>query len=238
MPTARKPAPKSAKPPRKRRASRAPDAAADPRVAIMDAAERLCADHGLEAVSVRDIVAEAGVNLSAVNYYFGSRNNLLVSILRRRGAEIEAERARLLAEAGRKSPPQLKDIVRAMMTPLARWRMRDSGRWHALQFLSRALSASIPELKRLVDEGVIGFRPVIELLARALPHLSRDELCWRFHFMMSIEHMNQWDIERLQILSEGRCGDGDHEEELARAVDFIVAGFLAPALAAPRARRA
>jgi len=227
-----------------RNSRRAPAAAAaqpapstDPRLIIMDAAERLCAEKGLEAVSVRDIVAEANVNLSAINYYFGSRNNLLVSILKRRGAEIEAERGEMLADAAKRKNPDLREIVRAMMTPLARWRSPDSPRWHALQFLSRALSASIPEIKREADNGVANFRPVIDLLARAVPHLSHDELCWRFHFMMSIEHMNQWDIERLQILSEGRCGGGDVQEELDRAIDFVVAGFSAPAKPAPRSRR-
>jgi AcrR family transcriptional regulator len=202
----------------------------------MDAAERLCAEHGLEAVSVRDIVAEAKVNLAAINYYFGSRNKLLVEILKRSSAEIEAERGRLLGEAAKKKPPDLREIVKAMMTPLAHWREPNSPRRHALQFLSRALSASIPELKELADNGVANFREVIDLLARALPNLSRDEICWRFHFMMSIEHMNQWDTERLQILSDGRCGGKDIEDDLERAIDFVMAGFLAPPRTAQRSR--
>ncbi len=214
----------------------APRDAADPRIVIMDATERLCAEHGLEAVSVRDIVAEARVNLAAINYYFGSRNKLLVEILKRRSAEIDAERQVLLAEAAKKKPPDLRDVVRAMMTPLSHWRAPDSPRRHALQFLSRALIASIPELKELADQGVSGFRPVIDLLSRALPHLSRDEICWRFHFMMSIEHMNQWDTARLQILSEGRCGGKDAEEDLERAIDFVMAGFQAPPRSMPRSR--
>lgn len=210
--------------------------AVDPRLLIMDAAERLCAEHGLEAVSVRDIVAAAGVNLAAINYYFGSRNNLLVAILKRRGAEIDAERSLLLNEAAKKEPPDVRDIVRAMMTPLARWRAPDSPRRHALQFLSRALSASIPDLKKTADDGVSSFKAVVDLLARALPKLSRDEICWRFHFMMSIEHMNQWDTERLQILSDGRCGGEDVEEDLERAIDFVMAGFLSQPRSAQRSR--
>ena len=235
MPTQKKTtAPPSRRAPR--RVTSKPSKVVDPRVTIMDAAERLCAERGLEAVSVRDIVAEAQVNLAAINYYFGSRNNLLVSILKRRSAEIEAERAPLLAEAAAKKPPELRDIVRAMMTPLARWRAPHSSRRHALQFLSRALTANIPELKKEVDGGVSGFRAVIDLLARALPHLSRDELCWRFHFMMSLEHMNQWDTERLQILSEGRCGGKDVNEDLERAIDFVMAGFMQPPRPTSRSR--
>ena len=220
-----------------RRAGRRPGTSADPRMVNMDAAERLCAEHGLEAVSVRDIVAKAGVNLASINYYFGSRTNLLIAILKRRGTEIESERQQLLDEAARENPPQLRAIVKAMLTPLARWRDPQSSRQHALQFLSRTLSASIPEIKREIDRGVMNFRPVIGLLARALPHLSNEDICWRFHFMMSIEHMNQWDTERLQILSDGRCGTAQVDEELERAVDFIVGGFNTPPRPATRSRR-
>jgi AcrR family transcriptional regulator len=42
------------------------------RSAILAAAERLYADRGFGDVTLRDIVAEAGVNLAAVNYHFGS----------------------------------------------------------------------------------------------------------------------------------------------------------------------
>jgi hypothetical protein len=113
------------------------------------------------------------------------------------------------------------------MAPLARWRTPGSNRSAALMFLSRALTAATPELKAQIDGGVVGFRKVIDLLQRALPAMDRTEICWRFHFMMSIEHMNVWDVERLQILSEGRCNAEDGVESLERAVDFAVAGFLA-----------
>ena len=110
MPAVKKQVVRNARRPRKQAAAPS-HADADPRIVIMDAAERLCAERGLEAVSVRDIVAEANVNLSAINYYFKSLNNLLVSIFKRRGAEIEAEREKLLAEAAKKKPPELREAV-------------------------------------------------------------------------------------------------------------------------------
>ena len=66
--------------------------AIDPRAAILDAAERLCGERGIEAVSLREIAKAAGVNLSALNYYFGSRTNLLVTILQTRCKEQDQER--------------------------------------------------------------------------------------------------------------------------------------------------
>lgn len=200
----------------------------DPRVVILEAAERLCGDRGLEAVSLREIAAEAGVNLSAINYYFRSRVNLLMTILKARAAELDEERRALLDHAAKAPIPDLREILRAMLTPLARWRMPQSNRHAALQFLCRALTTSEPELKAQIDAGVLGFRDVVSLLNRALPHLSFEEVCWRFHFMMSIEHMNVWDVSRLQMLSDGKCRSDDLEESLERAVDFAEAGFRAP----------
>ena len=64
--------------------------------AVLAAAERLFAVQGLRAVSVRDITAEAGVNLASVNYHFGSKDGLVFEIFRRRAAELSRDRARML----------------------------------------------------------------------------------------------------------------------------------------------
>ena len=66
------------------------------KAAVFCAAERLFALHGFQNVSVRDITAAAGVNLASVNYHFGSKDALLFEIFRRRTAELNRERARML----------------------------------------------------------------------------------------------------------------------------------------------
>lgn len=53
----------------------------DKRQALMDTAERLFAERGFEAVSVRELAAEAGVNLAMVSYYFGSKEGLFEAII-------------------------------------------------------------------------------------------------------------------------------------------------------------
>ncbi|HKV42826.1 MAG TPA: CerR family C-terminal domain-containing protein [Blastocatellia bacterium] len=49
---------------------------------LVTAALKLFAERGLEGVSVRELAQEAGVNLAAVNYHFGSKENLYVEALR------------------------------------------------------------------------------------------------------------------------------------------------------------
>ncbi|MEO6723791.1 MAG: CerR family C-terminal domain-containing protein [Blastocatellia bacterium] len=49
---------------------------------LLVAAEKLFAKRGLASVCVRDLVSEAKVNIAAVNYYFGSKENLYLETLR------------------------------------------------------------------------------------------------------------------------------------------------------------
>ena len=64
----------------------------DTKEKILDAAEELFSEHGLEATSIRNIVAKAGVNISAVNYHFGSKNDLILEVYKRRLGPINQAR--------------------------------------------------------------------------------------------------------------------------------------------------
>jgi AcrR family transcriptional regulator len=56
----------------------------DNRARILDAAERLFATRGFAATSVREIVREAGVTNPMLYYYFGSKEDLFVHLIRER----------------------------------------------------------------------------------------------------------------------------------------------------------
>ena len=91
-----------------------PEREAATKAQVLAAAERLFALNGFQNVSVRDITAEAGVNLASVNYHFGSKDQLLFEIFRRRTSELNRERARMLHEASDRhggKPPGLPQPV-------------------------------------------------------------------------------------------------------------------------------
>ena len=85
----------------------------DTRERLLDAAERLFADHGYDAVPVRDIATAADVNVAAINYHFHGKDRLYQEVLRR---VITAKRDRNLAAldaAHVRDGNDLESIIRA-----------------------------------------------------------------------------------------------------------------------------
>ena len=60
------------------------DTRKDTKSAIMDSAEVLMAEHGINGVSLREILRDAGANPAALNYHFNSKDGLIQAILARR----------------------------------------------------------------------------------------------------------------------------------------------------------
>src|SRR6266704_3149011 len=55
----------------------------DTRSRILDVAEELFSEQGFDRVSIRDITNKARVNLAAINYHFGSKEDLIAAIFER-----------------------------------------------------------------------------------------------------------------------------------------------------------
>ena len=194
--------------------------------AILEAAERLCATHGIEAMSIRDVAAEVGVSIPVIYHHYGSRSNLLRMVALNRFSEIGREYQELLTALEAQESPAVRDIIRAVLQPVNQWRR--PGREASLQFYAQALVCPLPEVKETLDVGVANFYRVVALLQRVLPHLSHEEICWRLCFTIKLSHMNAWDTARLSVLSKGDCNGSDADEALARSIAFAEAAFLAP----------
>ena len=72
----------------------------DTKEKILDTAERLIGEQGYAATSLRHIIAQAGVNLAAVHYHFGSKEDLLDAVVARKAAPVN-DRAHRMAGARR-----------------------------------------------------------------------------------------------------------------------------------------
>ena len=148
------------------------------RDAIMHAAERLFAERGIDAVSLRTINSEAGYSVAALHYHFATRDGLVKALLARAQPKIFAERARLLAQLAAQPRPSLEDIVAALVLPLTVDMREDFAAGVAkLRFLVRLSFDRSPYLTRIIEDSYALFAP---LLARALPHLDERTLLLRW----------------------------------------------------------
>ncbi len=88
--------------------------------ALLLAAERLFAEHGLEAVSMRQIVDAAGqANNYAVQHHFGDRDGLIRAILELRLPELDRIRAARLRKLKLQGNVDVRALLGALFMPIA-----------------------------------------------------------------------------------------------------------------------
>jgi len=201
---------------------------------ILDAAEALFVEHGFEATSMRALSAAAGVNLAAVNYHFGSKEELFQAVLTRRLDPMNQQRVELLTRLeARVAPAPLAcdRILLALFVPALRL-ARDPARGgkNFLRLLGRAYADPAPFIRRLLSEqyaGMIGrFKAAF---ARALPQLSARELSWRLHFIMGALSYTLAGTDALKLIAELNPRDtGNDELLLRRLAPFLLAGLTTP----------
>jgi len=201
---------------------------------LLDVAETLFMEHGFEATSLRAITASASVNLAAVNYHFGSKEELFQAVLTRRLDPMNQARVALLdraeAEAGG-APVSCEQILAALLTPaLALSRDPERGGKNFLRLLGRAYADPAPFIRRFLSEQytlmIARFKTAF---ARALPQMPRKELSWRLHFIMGALSYTLAGTDALKLIAELNPVESDNDEILLRRLaPFLLAGLTAP----------
>src|SRR5450432_815609 len=207
---------------------------ADTKTRILDAAESLFMEHGFEATSLRSLTAAAGVNLAAVNYHFGSKEELFEAVLTRRLDPMNQERVELLDRLERKAAPDplsCDRILMALFVPALRLaRDPERGGKNFLRLLGRAYADPAPFIRQFLAEQyavMIGRFKVA--FGRALPHLPKKELSWRLHFVMGALSYTLAGTDALKIISELSPRETNNDEILLRRLaPFLLAGLNAP----------
>ncbi|MCI4644762.1 MAG: TetR family transcriptional regulator [Hyphomonadaceae bacterium] len=205
------------------------------RATILDVAERIICDEGYQAASVRKITREAGVNVAAVNYYFGSKLGLVKALLSRHAEPINAERLSRLSlcrenlESGQLGTSQ---VLAAFIEPTLRGpHFKDGGRAYRrlLGKISVAPMADIRVLLATIYDGAA--LEFADLLGRLHPALDRREFFWRLSCVFGVMTYILADnaSARLEDLSGGEFDMGDADAALRYAIPFLSSGLCAPA---------
>lgn len=212
---------------------------------ILNAAERLFAQSGLERVSMRDITRAAGVNLAAINYHFGSKDGLIEAVFDRRLTPLNEQRLAALAmveRAAGKRPPRVEAILGALIRPVVALALDPNlGAATFTGLMGRCLAEPGELFERLIQkhfETLVGrFHAA---LLRAIPELPREEIFWRMHFTAGALHQSLLTMEKplpgwLKSILNSESPPLDAEGQVRRLVAFAAAGLRAPS-SAPSAR--
>ncbi len=196
------------------------------RQAILLAAERLFAEQGYHAVTIRRIAGQAGVPLALVGYYFGPKHELFHAIFEAWRHTID-ERLALLRQARQPADDAdaLRRVVAAFVEPVLHMRASAEGESYAL-LVARELAYRTPEAERVLTEF---FDPMahafIDELHRVCPGSTRSQAAWAYQFALGalIHHISD---HRVQRLSRGRNAPNDGRAGTL-LIDFVTAGIAA-----------
>jgi len=192
---------------------------------ILNTAERLFGEYGYSSTSLRHIISDARVNLAAIHYHFGSKQDLLDQVIMRKAGPMNEQRLKLLdqfeAEA-EPEPPPIEKILEAFIAPA---------------ILMEKSPEFVKLMGRVYAEGLLPeiaqrhFRTLtarfFTALSRALPGMPDRELLWKSHFAIGAM------AHTLAVQPEITPGA---EPESPLAVSRMLVGFLSCGFHAPAAQ--
>src|SRR5690606_22438201 len=150
---------------------------------ILGAAEELFAQHGVAGTPLRQVNSRADVNIAAVNYHFGSKENQVNEVFRRRMDEMSERRLALLRKAREEKPGELEAILAAFIEPPLALTLDRQGGSAFVRVLARAYAEKNDGLRKFLSDnyGHV-LREFDKALHQALPDLAKEDLYWRLDF--------------------------------------------------------
>jgi AcrR family transcriptional regulator len=203
---------------------------------LMDAAEKLFALHGFHGTSLREITRAAGVDLSLVNYHFGTKKLLLGAVIERRGQIMNEARLRTLSEVRERAapaPPSTEVVVGAFFDFILDRLEEDSPGWRSYFALLAYVNNSPEWGRKLMGktfDGVV--REFIKAVMESLPGAAPEDIFWGYNFLTGALTLSLAETGRLDALSDGLCRSNDVVALRARLGPFVAAGLRG--LAHPR----
>lgn len=198
---------------------------------ILNAAEALFAEQGFGGTSLREVTSRADVNIAAVNYHFGSKENLVNEVFRRRMDDMSAARLALLEEA-LAGAADIEAILHAFIAPAL-----DVSRQHNgvafIRVIARAYAEKNDTLRTFLSEryGHV-VREFAKALATCLPQLDKEELYWRLDFTAGALTYAMADFGAVKC-PPGVTQSHHHRRAQAALVRFAAAGLRAGTADAP-----
>lgn len=195
---------------------------------ILGAAEDLFAQYGFAGTSLRQVTQHADVNIAAVNYHFGSKENLVAEVFRRRLDDLSEKRLAALRAALAESPARLEAILAAFVEPALALTLDRHGGSAFVRVLARAYAEKNERLRKFLSDnyGHV-MREFSKAIAASLPAVSKEELHWRLDFVAGALTYAMADFGLIR--RHAGVSEKTHCQKAAAAlIRFAAAGLRAP----------
>ncbi|MCR6484939.1 TetR/AcrR family transcriptional regulator [Amycolatopsis sp. OK19-0408] len=186
---------------------------------LVAAAERLFAEHGVGAVSLRTVMQAAGTNVAAIHYHFGSKEGLLDAVLRSRLDQVAAERQAALPAVD----VTVADLAHAFVRPVVA--VLEAGGEHWIRLVGRLLATGDDGLATLSESFLRRNAAFVALLERLSPGVPRRTLNFRLTQAMHLTLTVLGDIDRTRRL---QASDATTEEVVADLADVVTSVLAGP----------
>lgn len=198
---------------------------------ILNAAEALFAEHGFEQTSLRQITADAEVNLASVNYHFGSKKALIQAVMARYLEVLMPALDRELVQLTEQPQVTTRAVFDCFRAPLNELRqVRKHGPTIFLSLLGYAYADIQGHLRRYTMDH---FGDVMQRLLAALhlanPQLSPVDMFWRLHFVLGATVFAQVSGPALREIAAADFGEAIAADQVIdRLIPFLAGGVDAP----------
>ncbi len=195
---------------------------------VLNEAERLFAQKGFNAVSVREITGAAGVHLSAVNYYFGSKKNLYGEVFRSRVVPKALQFHEILDGLNRAEEADLRTLIKSLASAFVRHALDQRAqmiRHGSLYFRemanpSQSFQLLVKEIFKPLHQKIAG------LLARCLDReVEPERLLFYSMSLMALVHHFVHAQAVFQNIFDNNLDDEFIERWIEYLTDFILHGL-------------
>lgn len=196
---------------------------------ILYAAEELFAQQGFASTSLRQVTSRADVNIAAVNYHFGSKENLVNEVFRRRMDDMSRERLAALQRAVEAHPGELEPILAAFVEPALAMAQDRHGGGAFIRVIARAYAESNDSLRKFLSDqyGHVP-REFAKALGACVSGLGKEDLYWRLDFLSGALTYAMTDFGLIK--RPAGVSEAVHRQRAAKAlIRFAAAGFQADA---------
>lgn len=162
----------------------------DTKTRILDCAEQMFAREGFHNTSLRNLTTLAGVNLAAVNYHFGSKEELLQAVMERRMLPLNEIRQTKMREVTKQAReldalPAAAELLRAFVVPTLEFKNSSPGARDFITLIGRSLSDPDETVRHcFLTLALPTFKTLFTFLEEALPEIPSEILLVRMQFIM------------------------------------------------------